>query len=224
PRPEPPRVDTEPRAAPPATGVNKPLFPWPPPTASTSRAFSPDVDAGRPRARRVGEVADRVRLITAAAGYDKINFYTAPGGFALVTRLEQLEADTGRPLPEPDRWQIPSRPIVASFGLELLLDAVRLVRNPGYFRVFVFVLTNKGVETAPADDDEAYRLAIDWAQRGADVLDPAIRALPVTPDHSLLVLVYEFERTGEKSEHLRPSRWTLDDHLDSIGASLKSLP
>ncbi|MFD2180581.1 hypothetical protein [Rhodoplanes azumiensis] len=204
-----------------APETNKPFFPWPPPTPSTRRAFSPDVVADRPRARTVGEVADRLRAITTAADFDQINYYAVPGGFALVTRIERLDAVTGRPLAKPDRW--PSRAVVASAGISFW-DIFGLVRTPGYHRIIVFVLTNKAVEMRPVGDDELQRLTEAWAQQGADFLDPEIRALPVTPHHALLVLVYEFERTGEETRHLRPSRWTLDEHLESIGASLKALP
>ena len=69
----------------------KDLFPWPPPTPSTRRAFSPDVVPGSAPAKTVGDVASRLERMLRQADFDSFGYYRVPGGFALVTRIESLD-------------------------------------------------------------------------------------------------------------------------------------
>lgn len=64
----------------------------------------------------------------------------------------------------------------------------------------MFLFTPELVEPQPPSKQIEYSLAREWNQHGTDVLPPNIGALPVTAEHKLTVLVYEFiYREREKS-------------------------
>src|SRR5688572_955441 len=70
---------------------NMPAFPWPPPRYS---AFAPIVrewiaDGPLPT---LGSVATRLEAAFDRTGYGERTYYWVPGGFALVSRIEQIRA------------------------------------------------------------------------------------------------------------------------------------
>lgn len=198
----------------------KSLFPWPPPTPSTRRSFSPDVVDGRPAVGKAGEVADRLTGLLGAARYDAWGFYEVPNGFALVTRMEALDPGTGVPLAGDARWGT-----WEPYARLSIADIFALTRARGVYRIFAFVLTDQPVETHVASPDQTFEVAQRWAVQGADTLPADIRERPVGPGHTLLVMVYEFEKSGAgDTKHFLPSRWTLDRHLASIQVALKARP
>ena len=59
-------------------------------------------------------------------------------------------------------------------------------------RVFVFLFTPELVEPLKPGNEIEYSLAREWNQHGTDALPSSIGGLPVTSEHKLTVLVYEF--------------------------------
>src|SRR3546814_13846786 len=90
-------------------------------------------------AANLGAVAERLSDALHAAGYESPAFYSAPGGYAMVARLEQIEAD-GTPKPVPMRWStaLPSREI---FSLRDYFSAL-LPAPAGHYRLIVFVVSH----------------------------------------------------------------------------------
>jgi hypothetical protein len=73
-----------------------PLFPWPPPQYSHIGEFGRDIprDSLGVDQATVGEIY--LKLIKALQGIDanfESSLFNAPGGFALLTKMERVEAD-----------------------------------------------------------------------------------------------------------------------------------
>ena len=221
-----PQARIGPQPAPPPTSAPGPvsgdvplkdLFPWPPPTPSAQRTLSPDVNPDSPPAETVGEVARRLERILREARFDSFGYYRVPGGFALVTRIENLDGTTGEPFAGAARWA--SQKVYAGLSFSSIFA---ITRSAGYYRVFVFLLTDDPKEPQPIDPEKTFEIARTWANEGSPSLPAEVKALPVGPNHILVVMVYEFEKfEGGETNHFQPSRWPLDQHLSSLGAELK---
>lgn len=175
-----------------------PAFPWPPPRPATRHVLATERlgTAGAPAT--LGEAADRLLAALGRAGYAEHSFFSIqpnpdrpPEGFALVTRLEQIEPD-GAPKPVPDRWsvELPARELFS------LGDFVRaLFTAPeGHYRVIVFTLT--GLPVAPGDEEPTRDQASDWLGSGLAHLPAALADLPWTRDHVATALIYQFRQVG----------------------------
>lgn len=195
----------------------KDLFPWPPPTPSAQRTLSPDVNPDSPPAKTVGEVARRLERILREARFDSFGYYRVPGGFALVTRIENLDGTTGEPFAGAARWA--TQTVYAGLSFSSIFA---ITRSAGYYRVFVFLLTDDPKEPQPIDPKKTFEIARTWANEGSPSLPAEVKALRIGPNHVLVVMVYEFEKfEGGETNHFQPSRWPLDQHLSSLGAELK---
>src|SRR5579863_7649802 len=112
-------------------------FPWPPPQASSRVLLA--AWPRSPQMRLFGDIDARLTAALQPKGYAERSYYSVPGGFALVTRLEQIYSD-GRSMPPPARFSArllpPSR----------FTDYIRALftADPGYYRVIVFIVTDQG--------------------------------------------------------------------------------
>src|SRR3546814_19568128 len=98
-------------------------------------------------AANLGAVAERLSDALHAAGYVSPAFYSAPGGYALVARLEQIEA-AGTPKPVPMRWstELPSGDILSLRDyFSALFSAPQR-----HYRVIVFVAPDNTSAPSPA--------------------------------------------------------------------------
>jgi hypothetical protein len=190
------------------------LFPWPPPAPSAQRALSLNVVSGMPPAANLGDIADRLKQQLQAARYDSWSYFNAPGGFALVTRMERLDPGSGRPLSGDQRWS--TQLASAGFSIRNLLS---LSRPTGVYRTLVFVVTDDPQMTERRGPDEMLDIMRRWAAQGRPTLPRQIRDLPVRSDHALVLNIYEIEKTeGAPAQQPIPSRWSIETHLE--GSSL----
>jgi len=154
------------------------------------------------------------------AEFDAFGYYRVPGGFALVTRIESIDGTTGLPFKGQARWGATATFAGLSFG-----SIFTSWRPKGVYRTFVFLLTDDPPMTQPMSSAEALATAQQWAMEGAPSLPPQIKAIRIGPHHVLIVMVYEFEKVeGGATTQFLPSRWPLDQHLSSLGVSLKPIP
>jgi len=121
--------------------------------------------------------SDIDRKLSAALDNDKCryferSYYGVPDGFALVTRLEQINSD-GTSKEIPDRWSTEIGPL-RKFSLKPYLDALFRART-GYYRIIVFIVTLHEIvyTNTPPDRDKAE----EWVIDGSDRLPDAIRKL-----------------------------------------------
>jgi hypothetical protein len=202
------------REIPRAPARTLPEFPWPPPAPSARTEL----------ARTLFVTAERADVSLAAVGtslvgaleqarYSEYSFYRAPGGFALVARLERM-ADDGTPLPEEFRFLEPG----AREPFSLATYVKRLFFAPaGFYRQIVFVVSDQPfTATGPKLDAKgAARLLAEGANR----LPREFEALPFTPRHGASALIYEYRKGAGEGDVavLTPGRLPARTHLERAG-------
>lgn len=192
------------------------FFPWPPPAPSDRRLLQPSQLGGDPPATW-GHVADRLIALMQRARYPTWGFYLAPGGFAVIPRIEQLDQN-GTALAGTERWATEVK--LASTSV---LDGIFTVRRPkGIYRAIAFVITTDPRSGGPVTDPKRMlETARRWGLSGALDLPQALRSRPLTADQRLFALVYEFEsELGGQTKVNAPGRWDLDWHFTNAGLAL----
>jgi hypothetical protein len=194
------------------------FFPWPPPAPSDRHPLGLMQLGGDKPLVTWGDVADRLIALINGGHYPSWGFYAAPGGFAVIPRIEQLDGDTGAALAGNQRWAQEVKVASAS-----VLSGILTVHRPqGIYRLIAFVLTTDprtGEEST--DPAKLLQFARRWGVSGALDLPQALRANPIVPEQRLFALVYEFESAiGGPTTVRSPGRWQLADHLRDAGIIL----
>ncbi|MFL6236429.1 MAG: hypothetical protein ACJ76N_25085 [Thermoanaerobaculia bacterium] len=144
------------------------------------------------------------------AGYNEKSYYSVPDGFALVSRLEQIDADgTSKPLPA--RWAADVGPL-QNFSLNRYLQAL-FTANPGFFRVLVFVVTPHPFSQTKVKVQREE--AMEWLSAGLNQLPEEIGGVELSSRYSCTALIYEFEQPRSRGSVVlkRPSHLTGQIHL-----------
>lgn len=195
------------------------FFPWPPPAPSDRRLLRlAQLGAAEPLTTW-GQVADRMIELLRGGHYPTWGFYGAPGGFAVIPHIEQLDLQNGRALAGDGRWASDVR--LASLNFFQRIATVQLPK--GLYRVLIFVLTTDpktgGEVTDPA---RLLQLAKRWATSGALDLPESLRGEPVTKDQRFYVVLYEFEsEVGGKTTVNTSARWRIEHHLTDAAIVLR---
>lgn len=136
----------------------------------------------------LGDADSVLQAALRQTGYIDSSYYWIPGGFALVTKLEHIEAN-GASRPEHDRWSIePAK--VTRLSLRDYLRAL-FTANDGHYRFLVFTVTEVAVTQTERHITEAEALA--WLRGGRRGLLPStIETRPWTSEVTCTVLIYEF--------------------------------
>ena len=165
-------------------------FPWPPPQAS-SRVLLAAWPRG-PQMRFFGDIDGRLTAALQPQGYVERSYYSVPGGFALVTRLEQIYSD-GRSMPPPARFSAQLLPPTR------FSDYIRALFNadPGYYRVIVFIVTDQGF--SEGSEGASQGQADSWIRDGVDMLPPQIASRQLTDGVRCAALIYEFRQSNASS-------------------------
>ena len=172
-----------------------PEFPWPPPPASAREELPGHLFNVVGVDISLGDVSNRITVALDENGYFESSYFAVPDGFAVVTRLEQIEPD-GTPKEEPERWSLdvaPLRPFSLAEYIRRLFFGV-----PGYYRVIVFVVTphpfsQSGPRVTPEQLDF-------WLTTGFNRLPDEVASLAYTDDFAATALIYEFARPTENDE------------------------
>ncbi len=180
-----------------------PRFRLPPPEASVWEVLPNDLFLAAEREGTTLRDVDRM-LIQAldSAGYTARAYYPLERefrdvqGFALVTRMEQIQED-GTPKPVPDRWAAEVPPL-EGFSLLRLIDRL-FSAEAGYFRIIVFLATPEHFTQGEPIKREA---AMDWLKKGLNKLPPFIAGKEYTPAYNTTALVYQFKKYKGASEDL----------------------
>lgn len=192
---------------------NMPWFPWPPPKASAFQRISNSLLVRQDTISTFGDIATRIETALAGAGYTQISYYRVPGGFAMVTQLEQIDED-GTPK-EPGRWSVKYQP-TSKFSLSHIIKSLLTARK-GLWRVIVFVVTSHGFtqKDVGISKDEAE----EWLGRGMIWLPPNIEIITYSDFHYCTALIYEFEQTkpNQEAERKSTSEITGKLHLERGG-------
>lgn len=201
------------RAARPAAAP-LPEFPWPPPEPSTRTELPNALFAVQGKATpSLAAVGAQLVGALERTRYFEYSYYRAPGGFALVARLERMASD-GAPLPEELRFLQPG----SQEPFSLAVYVTRLFFAPeGLYRQIVFVVSDQPFTATGAKIDAT--TATRLLRGGANRLSGDYETTPFTPDHRVSALVYEFQkgaRDGDVSA-LMPGRLGARTHLDRTG-------
>jgi hypothetical protein len=171
-----------------------PDFPWEPPTPTTYVRLPDEFGLSDGARRTYGDLAGRLEAALTKAGYSEKSFYNVPGGFALVCRMEQIDADW-RPVPPPHRWGETPPPLrdfsVADYLTRLFLAPA------GRYRLLVFVVTDRPFTFAArkATSEEGKT----WLFGGATGLPPEMAATPAATGTKCFALVYEFKKDDKEA-------------------------
>ncbi len=181
---------------------------WPPPQCSTLKVLDQRYFA---KAHTLAQVDAILSEALNDANYDDLRYYYAPGGFVLITRIEQTDAN-GIALPGKARWSVN---IPDGFGSSFASYLKALLIPPaGHFRVIAFAVTNEPINryrAAPSQDE-----ALKWLQLGADALAPKVGALPYDASYHCTALIYEFQRSASSTGGLVvPAQLSARQHLST---------
>jgi hypothetical protein len=158
----------------------------------------------------MGDVDAMLQQALLQAGYSERSYFAAPGGFVLVTRLEQIDPD-GKPKDVPARW---SAQQALSFGHFSLIDYVRALFTaaPGYYRIIAFVVTPTPFTSSDKTVTEAEATA--WLGQGANILPQKIARSPYLPGTACTALIYEFQRAPDTTASEHKASLMLPSNLD----------
>ena len=188
-----------------------PKFPWPPPKAS-GKAIIPQRFLFETESEPIYlcDIDMHISSALERAKYFEKSYFAVPDGFALVTRLEQIN-DDGTPKAEPQRWASEVGPL-REFSLAAYLRAL-FTSNVGYFRVIVFIVTHYPFSQADIRVDR--KQAIKWLGNGLNKLPRSIGESLYSIDYSCTALIYEFEKSdSEKAVKTKiPGRLSGRTHL-----------
>lgn len=192
-------------------------LPWPPPQASATAAIPTRLFFSDSQMNARVLLSDVDRLLTKAlrtAGYTEYSYYRIPDGFALVTRIEQIN-DDGTPLDSSARWSIDISPL-NSFSLLEYIRALFSARS-GYFRVIVFTVTSNPF--IQSENRVRRSEVIAWLRSGFNILPHEVGELLYTQRYHVTALIYEFEkpRAAQNAEFLEPGRMDGISHLRQAG-------
>jgi hypothetical protein len=191
-----------------------PQFPWPPPRASVVEVVPRELLELKEGPTLLSDVDRRISESLSNSGYFDSRYYAVPEGFALVTRMEQIESD-GSPKSGSERWALEISPV--QFSLDAYVKALFRGR-PGYYRIIVFIVTPHDVEQSDATITEKW--AKEWLKRGLNKLPQPLGDLKFSQaGYACTALIYEFERTheGRRIEVRCPGQIPARNHLVKAG-------
>lgn len=177
------------------------IFPFPPPKDYTSYTLSGNVFKS---SKNLQDVHQELLKALTSCGYADLSYYSVPGGFAIVTKAEEINSD-GSSFPSPGRFKLNYPDHMRAAGT--------ISADVGRFRVFAFVLTN--VPFGVVDDTGKTPIAGNWIGDGIEILPPALAEIKLTPEYHCSVLVYEFQAGGHNAPLIpvKTTKLSAEEHL-----------
>jgi len=173
----------------PSSTEPSPHFPWPPPASSTMVVLPRTFFTSVPDLRTLGDLNLLLAKVLDNGGYFERSYYVVPGGYAIVTRIEQID-QAGSPLQSPARWSrakaTPRYPTLRDWAVSLFRA------TEGNYRVILFVVTN-----IPFSQSSS-RIGMDeidtWRTNGVNTLPIDLKEAKIPKDCNITALIYDFER------------------------------
>lgn len=164
-------------------------------------------------ARKYADVAAYYEKKLDKGGYTP-RYYNIDGGFALLTRVERTEEETGTVIKDSGK----------RYSLDFtdedfsIFDIIRsfFVGEVIYAQTFMIYVTDIPLSY---EGEFSVKEFGDFHMNGMDELPDAIGKLRVTPQHRVYFLFYEFEyrETYENPMILIPGRFSIDNYLRNTG-------
>jgi len=189
-------------------------FPWPPPKASTT--VTPEIltplfkdfnTLGGVNSHLISALRN---LDYSDKSYFSISDGTTNHGFAIATKLEQINEDRSSKKSEEGRWD--ERLLNdTKFSFGGYISSLFFPRK-GYFRVIVFVITD--INYVQSDATVGRDQAISWVQTGHQELDSKI-ATKSSQNYRVSALIYEYKLSENdvRAKLNKSSGYTGPDHL-----------
>jgi hypothetical protein len=186
-------------------------FPFPPPRPSAFQVIPRELlVAGRPRLL-LKDIATELDSAFTACGYGEKTYYGIPDGFAMVSRIEQINEDG---TPNSHRWSLEIIPI-EKFSLRAYLNALFKGRS-GHYRVIAFIATPHSF--TPKNVEVTSDQTTEWFFGGSTTLPEEIGNREYSASHACTAFIYEFRRiAGGQPEFVKPSQMTGRTHLENAG-------
>jgi hypothetical protein len=183
-----------------------PQFPLPVPEPSAQA----DLRSSFAGSTTMSDVDRKLRRALDAAGYATRRYLYVPDGFAIVTRMEQFNAN-GTCKSEASRW---SSKVARceNFTTSCYQKTLSTV-EPGLFRVFVFVVTPRTIRSMQPPPTRSEATA--WLNEAASQLPEEIARLAFDARTNVVALVYEYKLPVANGQPERSVRSALSgtDHL-----------
>ena len=199
-----------------------PQFDLPAPTPSATAVLSQSAFAPRPA--NLFELHERILKALNECGYFENAFYYVPRGFALVTRIEQID-DVGAPLEGRHRWDVNLITGMRKWTLAEYLRVLFLAPS-GRYRIIVLIISP--LDFPKSDVIISRDEAMKWFSLGPSYLPNVYEMVEFSDDYRVTALIYEFyvrEQRQNKDAHLvRPSHILGAEHLAKSRISLALLP
>jgi hypothetical protein len=195
-----------------------PEFPWPP-DASAFATIPSERLVKEGTGAKLGDVDKRLQAALKKAGYEQIGYYHIPGGFVVVTQLEQFDGMTGAPLAGVNRWSTKVTPPNV-FSREYVRALIK--GNTGHFRVIAFAVTNDAFTQTgkefPASE------APDVQKKAANKLPADIASQNYDENYQCTALIYEFlQPNSGPAKFVKNSGLLASQHLQKILPFLEQL-
>ena len=192
-----------------------PEFPWPP-NASAFTSIPSEILVKQSPAK-LGDVDDRLRAALLQAGYENPGYYGIPGGFVVVTPLEQFDVKTGAPLDGVARWSTSPAP-PALFTAEYFRALIK--GTSGHFRVLAFAVTDKPFTRS--GKEVAASQAAKLSAKGSNSLPSDMRQQEYTENFQCSAFVYEFLQSNSgQAKFVVNSGLLASQHLQKILTNLQ---
>jgi hypothetical protein len=188
-----------------------PNFPWPPPHPSTFYSVATKYLISEKGVKSYGDVQKILRAALDKNGYSEISYFRIPGGFVVVTRVEQID-ENGYSKPLEERWVEGVRVNFPENILEVIFGQKR-----GYYRLFVLAISEIPFST---DGKIIYYNDIKkLPSKGWNYLPSDVLNMPFTTESKLSVLVYEYMRKGKGTTpgFISDGKLTAKQHLEKAG-------
>ncbi|MCB9330860.1 MAG: hypothetical protein H6574_07260 [Lewinellaceae bacterium] len=185
-------------------------FPFPPPPCYQQLELAPRNFNG---CSTLGQVAQKLVQPLSAKQYPR-RYMSVPDGFAIITQIEQYQSD-GAALPDKDRWK--ELPVQENFGLTLSYLKSLVFPRKAHLRIFVFIVTNQNFNAK--GEQISKEAAKDWFNQAVNRLPKSVANAPYTPDHTVEMLVYEFEvpEANQRPTQNCPCHLSAGEHLKKSG-------
>ncbi len=189
---------------------DNPFLPWPPKRPSTLD----DVTGSFQVNGTLGEVSEQIKTRLTPKGYQNLQYFSVPGGFAIATQLERV-GRRGKVVKE-DRWTKGKRAKIGS-----LEDYWRSLMKgeDDRFRTFVFIVTDEDIMH---DRDPVTELDLNvWKSNARPALSKQRAAAVALPGTRVWMYVYEFEAAKDKdAELIQNGRDPLENQENKAGVGL----
>lgn len=162
----------------------KAQFPFPPPPCCSPREIPRSSFIS---ATKLGDIANKLCAALEKQGYTYRTFLSVPNGFALVTQMEQYNADYTCRM-DASRWS--NTPIGASFVGYLDYFKRLVMPSKAYYRTFVFIVTTDAFSQQGTNVSKNEASA--WYGRGINRLPKTVAEVLYTEGVTVTALVYEF--------------------------------